>query len=292
MNNSEAITAPTHSRIALVFDFDDTLAPDSTSSFLKWLGMDPNDFWEKRVQPLVKDGWDPLPAQFYAMTEISRKKELGKAITKDLLSEFGSQLELFTGVKEMFTSLKKVPEKSKCKIDLEFYILSCGIEEIICKALEKVEYSKVWSSSFHYSEEGEIDFAKMLVTHTEKSRFLHRISKGLMSDTHPDRLFEANRVVSLQDLHVPLNQMVYVGDGFTDIPCFEMISKENGIPIGVDKPDSKQKWGASGGYSQDARVLNLAKPDYQQDSEMMKTLELAIQSLTSLISIKEMSHGE
>ena len=36
--------------IAVVFDFDDTLALDTTSSFLESLRVDVKDFWSKRVQ--------------------------------------------------------------------------------------------------------------------------------------------------------------------------------------------------------------------------------------------------
>ena len=44
--------------IAVIFDFDDTLAPDSTSGFLQDLGVDVKAFWQQ-VKPLVDAGWDP-----------------------------------------------------------------------------------------------------------------------------------------------------------------------------------------------------------------------------------------
>jgi hypothetical protein len=36
--------------IAVVFDFDDTLAPDTTSSFLENMGIDVKEFWSRRGQ--------------------------------------------------------------------------------------------------------------------------------------------------------------------------------------------------------------------------------------------------
>ena len=39
--------------VALVFDFDDTLAPDSTSGFLQDMGVDPAAFWRDEVNPLL-----------------------------------------------------------------------------------------------------------------------------------------------------------------------------------------------------------------------------------------------
>ena len=56
-------------KIAIIFDFDDTLAHDSTTDFLKSVGIDTQDFWKKRVDPLVEDGWDPIPAYLYMMIE-------------------------------------------------------------------------------------------------------------------------------------------------------------------------------------------------------------------------------
>ncbi len=48
--------------IAIVFDFEDTLVPDSTSQLLEGLGMDVDAFWRETVATLVRDGWDPALA--------------------------------------------------------------------------------------------------------------------------------------------------------------------------------------------------------------------------------------
>jgi hypothetical protein len=48
--------------IALIFDFDDTLAPDSTSGFLETMGVDTQQFWSGQVDPLLAQDWDPVPA--------------------------------------------------------------------------------------------------------------------------------------------------------------------------------------------------------------------------------------
>ena len=57
--------------IAIVFDFDDTLAPDTTSGFLDWIGIgDVEAFWADEVAPLVRDGWDPVPAYMLSLIHI------------------------------------------------------------------------------------------------------------------------------------------------------------------------------------------------------------------------------
>jgi len=54
-------------RIGIVFDFDDTLAPDSTSGFLEAIGVDVEHFWSQRVHPLVTEDWDPIPAYLHVL---------------------------------------------------------------------------------------------------------------------------------------------------------------------------------------------------------------------------------
>jgi phosphoserine phosphatase len=48
--------------IALIFDFDDTLTPDSTNKLLHKYGIDTKEFWEVSVKKLVDDEWDPTLA--------------------------------------------------------------------------------------------------------------------------------------------------------------------------------------------------------------------------------------
>jgi hypothetical protein len=57
--------------IAVVFDFDDTLAPDTTSSFLESLGVDVKEFWSRRVQGRIEAGWDPVPADYGSKSALS-----------------------------------------------------------------------------------------------------------------------------------------------------------------------------------------------------------------------------
>ena len=96
--------------IAVVFDFDDTLAPDTTSSFLESLGVDVKEFWSRRVQGRIEAGWDPVPAYVYEMIGISKSGDPRRRITKERLSEFGRQVKLYKGATRLFSRLKKNAE--------------------------------------------------------------------------------------------------------------------------------------------------------------------------------------
>jgi len=83
--------------IALIFDFDDTLAPDSTSGFLESMGVDTQEFWTKRVDPLLHQDWDPVPAYLHEMIALSRERT-DAPITQQKLQQWGASLPLHVGV--------------------------------------------------------------------------------------------------------------------------------------------------------------------------------------------------
>lgn len=54
--------APSPEILAAVFDFDETLAPDSTTRLLESFGYDTGTFWKEDVRALVSRGYDPTLA--------------------------------------------------------------------------------------------------------------------------------------------------------------------------------------------------------------------------------------
>ena len=91
--------------IALVFDFDDTLAPDTTWGFLENYGLKPASWWQERVDPLVVEGWDPIPAYLYAMIQESKSRPVPQRITRKKLSDYGRSIRLHEGVTRIFDKL-------------------------------------------------------------------------------------------------------------------------------------------------------------------------------------------
>ena len=94
-------------RIAVVFDFDDTLGPDSTTGFLKHAGHDDIDIFWKEVGAMMRDGWDPVPAYLHHMIEASRTGRIS-TVSKEALVQWGKSLPLFDGVQSLFDHLRAV----------------------------------------------------------------------------------------------------------------------------------------------------------------------------------------
>jgi phosphoserine phosphatase len=272
--------------IALIFDFDDTLAPDSTSGFLASIGVDTKRFWKESVDPLLfEQDWDPAPAYLYGMLELSRQETHG-AITRDRLQEWGARLPLHDGVETLFERLRQAVRVAHPKVSLEFYLISSGIGDIVRHTPIASAFTDIWASEFTYDEAGRIAFPRRIVSFTDKTRYLFHIQKGIVGRDARNKPFEVNRKVPEDKLRVPFDQMVFVGDGYTDIPCFSLVRKAGGYAFGVWDPKHRDKRTRAWGFIEEGRVSNLNQARYDEDAELYQWLEEAVASLAARITLK------
>src|SRR5580698_6615671 len=106
--------------IALVFDFDGTLGPDTISSLVSTSGDNPKQFW-MRVDQMVEEGWDPPLAYMQLLLQQEREGKLD--LSKKVLQSLGKKLTLFPGLPKAFIELQevvhKVPELKEARVVLE-----------------------------------------------------------------------------------------------------------------------------------------------------------------------------
>ena len=200
-----------------MFDFDDTLAPDSFGALLERLGHDADKFKRERVEPLLEKGWDESLARFYRLLELS-KEDNAPTITERFLEDIGRDISLFEGVPEMFDRVRGAARAVVPDVTVEFYLLSAGILEIARGTAIADEFKQMWGCEFHYGDDGAYSFVKQLVTHPEKTRYLLQLSKGLGAQeegVHPSDVY---RDVPQEELYIPLSQVIYLGDGSSDMP--------------------------------------------------------------------------
>jgi hypothetical protein len=272
--------------IALVFDFDDTLAPDSSSGFLQEIGVDVPAFWHDRVGPLLDhEDWDPVPAYLYQMLALSRAGRHGP-ITRDRLRDWGRRLPLHEGVTTLFERLRTRLRQAHPTVQLEFYLISSGIGDVLRETPIAGEFSDIWASEFHYDADGAIEFPRRVVSFTDKTRYLFHIQKGIIGPESRNKPFEVNRKVDADKLRVPFEQMIFVGDGYTDIPCFSLIRRSGGVAFGVWDPRHKEKRSRAWGFIEDGRVSNLNQARFGEDAELYQWLEAAVESLASKIVLR------
>jgi hypothetical protein len=271
-------------KIALIFDFDDTLAPDSTSSFLENMGVDVPEFWQNKVQKLLDEDWDPVPAYLYMMIEESRSGSI-KPITREEIEHYGSKLNFNKGVNTIFTRLKEYAAKNYPEIELEFYLISSGLGDLLRQTKIAKNFTDIWASDFSSDKKGMISFPKKIVSFTDKTRYLFHISKGLTGKKYRGKPFDVNKKVDEKKLRITLDRMIFVGDGYTDIPCFSLIRKNQGYAFGVYDTEHRDKWGRAWGFIEDGRVSNLHSANFSNKSDLCNSLLMAIDSIAGKIQL-------
>lgn len=271
--------------IAVVFDFDDTLGPDSTSALLESLRVEVPSFWES-VEDMYLEQWDPVLAYLYKMIELSKSSPSDKKITQELLQEWGKKLTLYNGVEDIFSHLREIVSNASSQIELEFYIISSGLEEVLRSSVISHNFKDIWGCGFNYDAKGAISFPKRIVNFTDKTRYLYQITKGLIGTEFRQKPFEVNRKFSASEIRIPFDQMIFVGDGFNDIPCFSLLGKEGGVPLAVCDPESRKTWGKAWGFMEDKRVTHWAMANYQKGSTLHGSLCMAVEALVKRIEIQ------
>ncbi|MBN8550048.1 MAG: haloacid dehalogenase-like hydrolase [Deltaproteobacteria bacterium] len=275
--------------IAVVFDFDDTLAHDSTSGFLDTLGIDVKDFWD-RHKKLLSAEWDPIPAYLHMMVQESRRRPAKERITQSRLRAWGKKIEFHPGVGSIFERMRKQARAISAEIKLEFYVISSGIGEIIRNTSIAKQFTDIWASDFSYTSSGEIDALRNVVSFTDKTRFIFQISKGIVGAPARRDPFAVNRKVPNSELRVPLDQMIFVGDGYTDVPCFSLAQRNGGVAIGVYDRKSRERWGKAWGFIEDHRVQHLVAADYRKHSGLDDALSMAIDKIANNIALRALTY--
>lgn len=284
-------TKPFANRLAIVFDFDETLAPDTFAVLLQDLGFDAEAFKQERVKPLIDDGWDKYIARAYCLVKESKQREGKDKITKERLARVGQELKPFKGVPEMFECLRQCAQNIVDDVEVEFYLITGGFIEMALNTSIATNFKAMWGCRFHYGEGGEIEFIKQQMTNTEKTSYLYYLSKGMDADKEKDLMF-AYSSVSNDELRIPLTQVIYVGDGASDAPCFTVVNQNGGIGIGLYKQSNPEKWSEQEKIDINQRVANIAPPDYNQNSELMQSLTLAVEGICQQIALRRLSIGE
>lgn len=274
-------------KIALIFDFDDTLAHDSTSAFLESIGVDVDKFWKEEVQLLDRDDWDPIPAYQYALIQLSKSRK-ENPITREMLQQFARKLKFHPGVTKVFENLRQYAASKYNEIGLEFYIISSGIGEIVRNTRIAKEFTDIWASEFHYDEHGAITFPKKVISFTDKTRYLFQVSKGIIGQQSRNNPFEVNRRVPYKDFRIKMEHMIFVGDGYTDVPCFSLIRRYNGVTFAVYDKHRQDRWGRAWNFMTDGRVSGVLSANYTIDSDLTRSLMMAIDSIAG----KLLAEGE
>lgn len=268
-------------KMAICYDFDKTLSPDDMQAFtlIPSFGMEKSEFWEESNK-LAKDNlMDNNLAWMYQLIQYSRVKRL--PIRKEYFRQTGATVPLYKGVDTWFNRMNQYAERKG--IELEHYIISSGLKEIIEGSSIAPFFTRIYASSYLYSADGVAEWPAQAINYTNKTQFIFRIAKGIFEE-YDERV---NDSMSEDQLYIPYENIVYIGDSATDIPCMRLVKSKGGYSIGVFDPQKNTRKKVYQLYS-DGRINFYAPADYSARSDISRYMKQIIDE----VSIREQLKAE
>lgn len=266
-------------KTALIYDFDGTLARGNMQevSFIPSVGMDIGAFWAE-AEALTK-GADADGILMYMQLMLQHARAKGISITKEMLAEHGHDVALFEGLRDLSWFDRINAFGAKYNLEIEHYIISAGLEEMIDGTPIRPALTHVFASHYVYDEKGEAAWPAVGVNYTTKTQYLFRINKGVKNHWEHERV---NHFIPDDERPIPFDRMIFLGDGDTDVPTMKMMHTKGGFSIAVYDPRSNEK-DQKKVYSliSEDRVNFVAAADYTEGS----ALDLIVKGLIGRIAI-------
>ena len=260
---------------ALIYDFDGTLAPGNMQEydFIPAVGQSNREFWNDANSLAEEQDADMTLTYMAKMLEAARSRKL--SLRREAFQESGRNIRLFPGVKEWFGRINAFGES--LGVEVEHYVLSSGLKEIIEGTEIAHEFRKIYACSFLYDVDGIAYWPGVAVNYTNKTQFIFKINKGVESVSDCKLV---NQYIEERERPVPFSRMIYVGDGTTDIPCMRLVKNFGGHSIAVYNPASA-KVGRKDLASliRDNRVNHVCAADYTEGSEIDRLVKLIIDKI-------------
>lgn len=256
--------------VAILYDFDKTLCSEDMQnySFIPALGMTPEEFWGYVGEFSDKTGVEKILSYMYCMVEMSKKK--GIHLTREWLENLGKDIKFYNGVTTWF---KRINDYGKSQgIHVEHYLVSSGTKEIIDGCAIAKEFKAVYGCEFLFNENSEPIWPKNTINFTAKTQYLFRISKGVL-DANDD--VKLNR--KTQNRRIPYRNIIYLGDGMTDIPIMTLVKENGGKSIAVYARGKKEKVMP---LYEENRVNFVCRADYGAGNELEKIMKLIINQIS------------
>ncbi len=214
--------------IALLYDFDKTLSPRDMQeySFIPKLGIEPNAFWQECATLAKAHHMDKILTYLYLM--IDRARAAHQPIRRDDFVKLGADIAFFPGVADWFDRIGALGDEMG--LTIEHYIISSGLKEIIEGSAIYKRFKEVYACEFFYDASGVAVWPRAVVNYTTKTQFLFRVNKGVLDVSDDDAL---NRYTPEDERRVPFRNMIYIGDGLTDVPCMKLVKVNGGHSIAV-----------------------------------------------------------
>lgn len=266
-------------KIGILYDFDKTLCTTDMQEydFIKNLGMNSNDFWGEAAAITDKHEVEKILAYMFVM--IKKCKEKGIPLTEEYLKSCGENVVLFDGVIDWFDRINAFGESMG--VEIEHYIISSGTYEIIMGTPIAKYFKRIYACKYMYDENGEALWPALAINYTLKTQYIYRISKGILDVTDD---YNLNRLQDESLRHIAYHNLIYIGDGLTDIPCMKMVKSKGGKSIALYPAGQSEKVKP---LVDDDRINYVCEADYSENSALDSIVKLMIENMAVLERLKK-----
>lgn len=267
--------------IALVYDFDGTLSPKPMQeyAFLPEIGADASAFWAESNAIAKATQADPLITYMHLMYKKAKAK--GVQIDRSDLVAQGQRVEFYPGVETWFDAIAGYVKSHAQShgVHLRHYLISSGLTEIVEGTSIYKRFHNVFASEYWF-EAYELPYPKRVITDTGKTQYLFRINKGV-----EDLGESINQHMPERERPIPFSNMIYFGDGDTDVPSMAVTRKNGGYAVAVHPPGK--------GKAKCVDLFNagrcdfFAPADYRESSDLFQRTCLLLDRILADIRVQE-----
>lgn len=260
--------------VALIYDFDGTLAPGNMQeySFIKAVGRNKEEFWG--VTHKMAQTQDADPILIYMLFMLDEAKKNGISLSRESFRQFGKDIKFFKGVESWFKRINLIGKREG--VIVEHYINSSGLLEILEGTSIAKEFKAIFASCYYYSKKGNAIWPASAVNYTNKTQFLFKINKGIFNIHDSEK---TNESIPEEEKRISFANMIYFGDGETDVPCMKLIKQLGGYSIGVYNPEIPKKKTIAQRLITQNRVNYICSADYRKG----KRAELLVEQIIKRI---------
>ena len=270
--------------VALIYDFDGTLSPGNMQEFgfIQAIGSTPEEFWT--MSDNIARGQDASNILAYMKLMFDEARRHGIQLRHSSFKKFGQHIRFYEGVLDWFRLINRYGESHG--VHIEHYINSSGLKEIIEGSPIAHEFKHIFACTYLYDENGIAEWPGIAVDYTAKTQFMFKINKGIFSSRDAKRV---NDSTSDDSKRIPFTNMIYFGDGETDVPCMKIVTMFGGNSIAVYDPNNADKKASARKLHRQGRVSFVAPAVYTKESRTYQIVCSIIDKIRVENDLKQLS---
>src|SRR5665213_456744 len=244
------------------------------------IGVEPAQFWALVNREARETESDPMLVYMRHIIEALERVKVD--VKREDFAAMARAIEYFPGVATWFARMNAyVKRQSRGQVKLAHYLISAGQKEILEGVSIRRHFKRIYASEYHFNHHGVATFPKFLVTDTLKTQFLFRINKGIEAVNE-----SINEHMPEEERPIPFPNIVYVGDGMTDVPSMALTKKSGGHAVAVYDARGDKGRATCVKLLEAGRVDFVAEADYREKSKLTRRVRLLLDAIIADVAYR------